>query len=364
MNSQTNKRAPLGELTNIISPRPCVKKPKLSHSENAAPPPPFNVPAEMDSDDHGSDSNDLVNQRNHSDPELEISASSVDSTSGLVLRKCSGSSFIYDRLRSLEVEDRRRPLGNYMETIQKEVLLSMREVLVDWLVEVSEEFKFCADTIFLSISYIDRYLSSRRIRKDELQLLGISCMLVASKYEEICPRSADEFCYITDNTYTNEEKLKILSRISDYPNFAITQFHSLFFLCLYSCICIFNLQDPGRRFESLSSYLCEVSLLEYKCVRFLPSVIAASCVFLSRFILFPYQQPWTTSLQLKSGYSAADLKDCVLAIHGRGLAITQEGSTLRDGVIAKFKADKHKCIAEMKLPWEIPSEFFTSSQGC
>ena len=67
-----------------------------------------------------------------------------------------------------------------METVQKNLLVSMRTVLVDWLVEVAEEYKLVADTLFLSISYIDRYLSSRCIDKDKLQLLGVSCLLIAS----------------------------------------------------------------------------------------------------------------------------------------------------------------------------------------
>jgi len=71
-------------------------------------------------------------------------------------------------------------LSNYMEKVQNNVIPSMRTVLVDWLVEVTEEYKLVSDTLYLAVSYIDRFLSSHVLAMDKLQLLGVSCMLVAS----------------------------------------------------------------------------------------------------------------------------------------------------------------------------------------
>jgi cyclin A len=44
--------------------------------------------------------------------------------------------------------------------------------------------------------------------------------------------------------------------------------------------------------EFLCNYLAELSLLEYECIRFLPSVVAASVIFLARFIIRPDVYPW------------------------------------------------------------------------
>jgi len=68
-----------------------------------------------------------------------------------------------------------------------------------------EEYKLVADTLYLTCSFIDRYLSSTMVARGRLQLLGVSCMLIASKYEEIYAPQVDEFCYITDNTYREGE---------------------------------------------------------------------------------------------------------------------------------------------------------------
>lgn len=71
-------------------------------------------------------------------------------------------------------------MPNYLEKVQKEVTANMRGVLVDWLVEVAEEYKLLPDTLYLAISYIDRFLSLNVVHKQKLQLLGVSSMLIAS----------------------------------------------------------------------------------------------------------------------------------------------------------------------------------------
>ena len=67
----------------------------------------------------------------------------------------------------------------YLES-QKDINSSMRSILVDWLVEVTEEYKLACETLHLAINYLDRFLSKQNILRGNLQLLGIVCMLIAS----------------------------------------------------------------------------------------------------------------------------------------------------------------------------------------
>ncbi|CAN6999641.1 unnamed protein product [Brassica oleracea var. botrytis] len=115
--------------------------------------------------------------------------------------------FVY--LRQLEVKEKSRPLMDYIDKVQKDVTPNMRGVLVDWLVEVAEEYKLLSYTLYLDVSYIDRFLSLQIVNRQKLQLLGVSSMLIASKYEEILPPNVEDFCYITDNTYTKQEIVKM-----------------------------------------------------------------------------------------------------------------------------------------------------------
>lgn len=81
---------------------------------------------------------------------------------------------------NFQVDPKRRPLPEYIEGVQKDITANMRGVLVDWLVEVAEEYKLVADTLYLTISYIDRFLSLNVLNRQKLQLLGVSAMLIAS----------------------------------------------------------------------------------------------------------------------------------------------------------------------------------------
>lgn len=112
----------------------------------------------------------------------------------------------------LATEDETAPLANYMD-LQKDINPSMREILTDWLIEVHLKFKLLPETLYLTISLIDRYLSTTSIYRNKLQLIGVTAMLIASKYEEIYPPIVSDFVYITDNAYTREEILKMEQRM-------------------------------------------------------------------------------------------------------------------------------------------------------
>ena len=91
---------------------------------------------------------------------------------------------------------------------QRDINHSMRSILVDWLVEVSQEYRLDSQTLFMAVSYIDRFLSEMSVQRGKLQLVGVTAMLLASKYEEIYPPAVDEFVYITDNTYSRDQVQK------------------------------------------------------------------------------------------------------------------------------------------------------------
>jgi|AntAceMinimDraft_5_1070358.scaffolds.fasta_scaffold22334_2 hypothetical protein len=75
---------------------------------------------------------------------------------------------IYAHLR--ESEDIRSPNADYMDAVQKDINSTMRGILVDWLVEVAEEYKLTADTLYLSVLYIDRCLSVHTVARTQLQV--------------------------------------------------------------------------------------------------------------------------------------------------------------------------------------------------
>ncbi|XP_047319622.1 G2/mitotic-specific cyclin C13-1-like [Impatiens glandulifera] len=263
---------------------------------------------------------------------------------------------IYDYLHNMEKEAKRRPLLDYMEKIQTDVTANMRGVLVDWLVEVLGVYKLQPETLYLSVSYIDKFLSINRINTQSLQLLGVSSLLIASKFEESNPPiSVDDMCYITDYTYINEEVVKMESDILKSLKFEVSNPTVLTFLRRFARISEEDCKYPNSKFELLGYYLAELSLVDYCCLMFLPSMIASSVVFLSRFISHPDKYPWNANLEKYSGYKAADLRECVVLIHelywgkrgGSYVAIKQ-----------KYMQNKFKYVGLRSGPVEIPSLYF------
>ncbi|KAK7389535.1 hypothetical protein VNO78_24666 [Psophocarpus tetragonolobus] len=252
---------------------------------------------------------------------------------------------IYDNLRVAELA--RRPYPNFMEMVQRDITESMRGILVDWLVEVSEEYTLFTDTLYLTVYLIDCFLSKNYIERQRLQLLGITCMLIASKYEEINAPRIEDFCFITDNTYTKAEVLKMESQVlksSEYQLFAPT---IQTFLRRFLRAAQASDKDPSLELEHLANYLAELTLMDYGFLNFLPSIIAASAVFLARWTLDQSNHPWNPTLQHYACYKASDLKTTVLAL--QDLQLNTEGCRLTS-VRTKYRQDKFKCVAALSSP--------------
>jgi len=134
---------------------------------------------------------------------------------------------IYKYLR--DCEERHRPKPHYMRK-QADITPGMRAILIDWLVEVAEEYKLHNETLYLAVSFIDRFLSQMSVLRGKLQLVGTAAMFIASKYEEIYPPEVGEFVYITDDTYTKKQVLRMEQLILKVLAFEVAVPTSHYFL--------------------------------------------------------------------------------------------------------------------------------------
>ncbi|WVZ19060.1 hypothetical protein V8G54_006382 [Vigna mungo] len=262
---------------------------------------------------------------------------------------------IYKHLRASEAK--KRPSTDFMERIQKDINPSMRAILIDWLVEVAEEYRLVPDTLYLTVNYIDRYLSGNVMNRQRLQLLGVASMMIASKYEEICAPQVEEFCYITDNTYFKEEVLQMESAVLNFLKFEMTAPTVKCFLRRFVRAAQGVDEVASLQLECLTNYIAELSLLEYSMLCYAPSLIAASAIFLAKFILFPSTKPWNSTLQHYTLYQASDLCVCVKDLHR--LCSNSSNSNL-PAIREKYSQHKYKYVAKKYCPPSIPPEFFLS----
>lgn len=234
-----------------------------------------------------------------------------------------------------EAERRNRPKPGYMQK-QTDITHSMRTILVDWLVEVSEEYKLHGETLALAVSYIDRFLSFMSVVRAKLQLVGTAALFIAAKYEEIYPPDVGEFVYITDDTYTKTQVLRMEQLILKVLSFDLTVPTSLVFTNLY---CVMN--DLPDKVKFLTMYICELSLLDADpYLTYVQSEIAAGALALARRALdLPM---WSKMLENNIGYRLSALKNIILDLsktHNAAASIQQQA------IQEKYKSKTYKEVA-------------------
>ena len=163
----------------------------------------------------------------------------------------------------------------YMDD-QEEITSTMRAILIDWLVEVHMKFRLVPATLYLCVNIIDRYCSKTSVNRRKLQLVGVTALLVACKYEEIYPPEVRDCVYITDRTYTRQEVLDMEQDIVRQLEFKMTVPTAYPFLIRFLLI-----TKASELTKIAANYYMERTLQEYQFLQYRPSLVAASAVCLA-----------------------------------------------------------------------------------
>ena len=163
---------------------------------------------------------------------------------------------------------------------QTDINAKMRAILIDWLVEVHLKFKLMPETLYLTVNLIDRYLEKEQIMRNKLQLVGVTAMFIASKYEEIYAPECRDFVYISDKAYTRDEILRMEGQLLAKLNFQLTTPNAFVFVKRFAKVAGIA-TTPRSTTELLANYLVELTLQDYKMLKYLPSTICASAIYLA-----------------------------------------------------------------------------------
>ena len=234
-------------------------------------------------------------------------------------------------------EEQYLPDANYMSK-QKDINHRMRAILIDWLVDVHLKYKMVPQTLYIAVNLIDRYLSMNEASRINLQLVGITSMFIASKYEEIYPPELKDFVYITDNAYIKSEVLHMESKMLSSLNFDITFPTQLSFLEIFS-----KKLDLDQKTFYLAWFLMELSLINYKMLKFKMSQIAASALFIAIKSVNFYNK---TDFEKSTGYTEESIQDCVKEINN--YIIYNSTHTLQ-AIRRKFSSKKYEEVAKIQL---------------
>ena len=212
---------------------------------------------------------------------------------------------IYDYLKLTEKDN--MPKYGYMKA-QKDVNEKMRSILVDWIAEVHLKFKLLPETLFLTVNIIDRYIEKNEVSRNKLQLVGVSSLFIACKYEEIYPPELKDFVYITDKAYNRDDILSMEKQILTSLQFNITTPSSLRFLEIYIQLSLVKIDDSIILF---SRYLLELFLVESRMLKYTPSLVAAATYYITiKIKKYTNVNGKKIDLPKISGFTEDKLKEC------------------------------------------------------
>ncbi|XP_076954579.1 putative cyclin-B3-1 [Bidens hawaiensis] len=202
-----------------------------------------------------------------------------------------------------------QPLKNYMD-IQREITPQMRGILINWLIEVHLKYDLMQETLYLMVTLFDFYLSAVKIKKSEMQLVGLTSLLLASKYEDFWHPQVMELISISAETYTREQMLGMETTILQTLNFRLHLPTPYVFMLRF-----LRAAQGGKKFENLAYFLIELCLVEYDALHYKPSLLCASAIYVARCTL-QLTPAWTPLLCKHSKYHEFQIRDCADMILG------------------------------------------------
>ena len=244
---------------------------------------------------------------------------------------------IHANLRA--AEGAKHPSAAYMDK-QPHINAKMRAILIDWLVEVHLKFKLVPETLYLTVNLIDRFLERAQVARSKLQLVGVTALLLASKYEEIYPPEIRDLVYITDRAYSKTDILCMESTILNKLEFNLTVPSVGVFLARY-----LKAAHADDKMHHMAHFIAERTLQELRFVKFAPSMLGAACVLVARRALH-VQPTWTRTLEHYTQYAERTLEPCVRELMEL-MAECREGNL--QAVRKKYSSSKFGSVAGIPM---------------
>ncbi|GAA0150077.1 kinase activator [Lithospermum erythrorhizon] len=213
----------------------------------------------------------------------------------------------------------------------------MRGILIDWLIEVHYKFELMDETLYLTVNLIDRFLAIQTVVRKKLQLVGLTAMLLACKYEEVSVPVVEDLILISDKAYTRKEVLNMERLMVNSLKFNLSVPTPYVFMRRF-----LKAAQADRKMELLSFFLIDLCLVEYEMLKFSPSLMASAAIFTAQTTLMGLRE-WTKTCEKHTDYTEFQLLECsrlMVTFHqkagtGRLTGVHRKYSTSKYGYVAK-----------------------------
>ncbi|XP_057468780.1 G2/mitotic-specific cyclin-2 [Actinidia eriantha] len=235
-----------------------------------------------------------------------------------------------------KVESSSCVLPNYMAQ-QFDINERMRGILIDWLIEVHYKFELMEETLYLTVNLIDRFLAVQPVVRKKLQLVGVTAMLLACKYEEVSVPVVEDLILISDKAYSRKEVLDMEKLMVNTLQFNLSVPTQYVFMRRF-----LKAAQSDKKLELLSFFIIELCLVEYEMLKFPPSLLAAAAVFTAQCALTGYKK-WSKTSERHTHYSEDQLMECSMMM----VTFHQKAGTGKlTGVHRKYSTSKYGYAAK------------------
>ncbi|XBI59296.1 hypothetical protein VPH35_040392 [Triticum aestivum] len=249
--------------------------------------------------------------------------------------------YVNDLYKFYKVAENERRPRDYIHS-QVHLNSKMRAILVDWIIEVHDMSDLMPETLYLIVYIIDRYLTKQLVLRRELQLVGVSALLIACKYEEGMFPEVRDLVWITDNAYSRRQILRMEKAILNRLGWNLTVPTPYVFLARFAMAASSYNLNNYKEMMNMVSFFAELALMQYALVPSKPSMVAAAAVYAARLTL-KKTDPWTHTLKHYTGFTESQL------IYSAKMLVTAHSTAPQSKLQVVYKKYSSKKLGRVAL---------------
>ncbi|KAG6653636.1 hypothetical protein CIPAW_05G091400 [Carya illinoinensis] len=247
-----------------------------------------------------------------------------------------------DRMEEIEMEDVEDPVIDVDSSDLKDPL-AVVEYIDDIIAycrktEVHYKFELMDETLFLTVDLIDRFLERQTVIRKKLQLVGLTAILLACKYEEVSVPLVEDLLLLSDKAYTRKEVIDMERLMVNKLQFNLSVPTPYVFMRRF-----LKAAQSNQKLELLSFFIIELCLVEYEMLKFPPSLLAAAAIYTAQCSLYYSFKQWSRTSEWYTRYSQDQLLECsklMVTFHqkagtGKLNGVHRKYSTWKFGHVAK-----------------------------